>query len=116
MPGKAQEGKIIHLPNQMIAGQQATLAVLDAQGRLAPGVLVEFSSGGRVTTDSTGRAVFTVPAPGIVLAHFPGLKESAHAVVLPAGEAGPQELRVTSYAHVASVMDRLEIAGGGFNC
>lgn len=112
---KQHQGKTILLPTQMIAGQPATLAVLDAQGRLAPNVAVEFSGGGRVTTDSTGRATFTAPAPGVLLAHFPGLKENAHAVVLPAADAGPQELRVTAYARIASVTDRFEISGNGFN-
>lgn len=112
---KPHQGKTILLPAQMIAGQQATLAVLDAQGRLALDVAVEFSSGGRVTTDSTGRATFTAPGPGVLLAHFPGLKENTHAVVVPSAEAEPQELRVTGYARVASVTDHFEISGAGFN-
>ncbi len=112
---KQHQGKTILLPSQMLAGQQATLAVLDAQGRLAPDVAVEFSGGGRVATDSTGRAIFAAPAPGVLLAHFPGLKENAHAILLPAAEAGPHELRVTAYAHIASVTDRFEISGNGFD-
>jgi hypothetical protein len=98
----------------MVAGTKATLAVLDSQGRLAPGVVVEFIGGARVTTDSTGRAVFTAPAPGVLLAHLAGRGGNVPAVVLPAAESGPAGLRVTSYARVVSLSDHFEVSGNGF--
>ncbi|HLE35737.1 MAG TPA: hypothetical protein VI699_01175, partial [Candidatus Acidoferrales bacterium] len=54
-------GTTIVLPPKLSAGQQTTLAVLDSSGRLASSAVVEFSGGERVTTDATGRAVFTAP-------------------------------------------------------
>ncbi len=98
----------------MVTGTKATLAVLDSQGRLAPGVVVEFTGGARVTTDSTGRAVFLAPAPGVLLAHLSGQTGNVPAVVLPAAESGPTGLRVTSYARVVSLSDRFEVSGNGF--
>ncbi len=111
---KSSAGKTILLPSQMVAGTKATLAVLDSQGRLAPGVVVEFTGGPRVTTDSTGRAVFLAPAPGVLLAHLSGQTGNVPAVVLPAAESGPTGLRVTSYARVVSLSDRFEVSGNGF--
>jgi hypothetical protein len=65
----------IVLPPNLVAGQPATLAVLDADGRLASDVTVELSPGlntsqfkmQRVTTDITGRAFFTAPSQGGVI-------------------------------------------------
>src|SRR5580704_15781782 len=65
----------IVLPPKLVAGQPGTLAVLDADGRLAPDVTVELgpqqnTSQGkvqRVTTDITGRAFFTAPPQGGVI-------------------------------------------------
>ena len=111
---KSSAGKTILLPSQMVAGTKATLAVLDSQGRLAPGVVVEFTGGPRVTTDSTGRAVFLAPAPGVLLAHLSGQTGNVPAVVLSAAESGPTGLRVTSYARVVSLSDRFEVSGNGF--
>src|SRR2546427_5205810 len=98
----------------VVAGTKATLAVLDSQGRLAPGVVVEFTGSARVTTDSTGRAVFTAPPPGVLLAHLAGQGGNVAAVVLPAAESGPAGLRVASYARVVSLSDRFEVSGNGF--
>jgi len=111
---KSSAGKTILLPTQMVAGTKATLAVLDSQGRVAPGVVVEFTGGARVTTDSTGRAVFMAPAPGVLLAHLAGQTGNVPAVVLPAAEGGPAALRVTSYPRVISLSDRFEVSGNGF--
>ncbi len=57
----------IVLPPKVVAGQQATLAVLGTDGRVAPNVAVDLGGNLHVTTDKTGRAVFTVPASGTVL-------------------------------------------------
>jgi hypothetical protein len=111
---KPPAGKTILLPRQMIAGEKATLAVLDSQGRLTPGAVVEFSTGGRATTDSTGRAVFIAPPPGVLLAHLAGRPGNVPAVILPGTQSGPAGLRVTSYPRVVSLTDRFEVLGSGF--
>ena len=68
---RAAVPRAIILPPAVVAGAQATLAVVDAAGRLLPGVAVEISGGQtarlrasspeKVTTDSTGRATFLAP-------------------------------------------------------
>lgn len=57
----------IVLPPKVVAGQQATLAVLGTDGHLAPKVAVDLGGNLHVTTDRTGRVTFTVPASGAVL-------------------------------------------------
>ena len=57
----------IVLPPKVVAGRPATLAVLGADGRLAPNVAVDMGANLRVTTDRTGRALFVVPASGSAL-------------------------------------------------
>ena len=54
----------IVLPPRLMAGHPATLAVLGVDGKLAVGVMVTLGDGQTLTTDRTGRAVFTVPASG----------------------------------------------------
>src|ERR1700734_515081 len=51
----------IVLPPKVEAGRRATLAVLGVDGRLAGGVTVQLATGQLITTDTTGRASFTVP-------------------------------------------------------
>ena len=71
----AGPGAGIVLPQRVVAGQQATLAVLDAAGHLTPKTAVEFSGDERVTTDATGRATFLAPAePGVLLARLPTME------------------------------------------
>ncbi|HEY7680058.1 MAG TPA: hypothetical protein VIC04_06015, partial [Terriglobia bacterium] len=56
---------VIVLPQKVVAGEKASLAILDASGALVPGAQVDFEGGERITTDATGRATFAVPAlPG----------------------------------------------------
>src|SRR5215472_8272182 len=43
--------RILLLPRRAAAGEAATLAVLDMNGRLTPGATVIFTTGTRVTTD-----------------------------------------------------------------
>jgi hypothetical protein len=52
----------IVIPPKLVAGQQATLAVLGVDGRLAEGVTVDVGEDLRLKTDASGRATFTVPA------------------------------------------------------
>ena len=54
--------RILLLPRRIVSGERATLAVLDVNGRLTPGVTVNFSNGDRVTTDQTGRGLFVAPS------------------------------------------------------
>jgi hypothetical protein len=42
------------LPRRIVSGERATLAVLDVNGRLTPGVTVNFLNGDRLTNDATG--------------------------------------------------------------
>jgi hypothetical protein len=97
---RAPVPRAIILPQTVVAGAQATLAVLDGSGRLLPGVAVEISGGQpgagtawsppekgvrsapnsleKVTTDSTGRATFLVPSdPGPLIAKISGHRITA---------------------------------------
>src|SRR6202165_5411985 len=59
--------RILLLPRRIVSGERATLAVLDVNGRLTPGVTVAFSNGDRLTTDQSGRALLVAPLnPGVV--------------------------------------------------
>jgi len=108
-------GTTIVLPPKLLAGQQATLAVLDSSGRLASSAVVEFSGGERVTTDATGRAVFTAPAePGVLLAHLPGRGGRTSATVAAPVPNPADGLQVLDSPAVVSVDDRLVVEGTGF--
>jgi hypothetical protein len=66
-PASAASGaRILLLPRRIVSGERVTLAVLDVNGRLTPGVTVNFSNGDRLTTDATGRALFVAAAGGFV--------------------------------------------------
>jgi hypothetical protein len=51
----------IVIPPKLVAGQDATVAILGVDGRLAEGITVDFGEDQRRKTDSSGRATFTVP-------------------------------------------------------
>jgi len=104
------------LPAKLVAGQRATLAVLDAAGRLAPGAAVEFTGGESVTTDETGRAAFTAPAQeGVLLAKVMGRNSSASTIVLQAAANPPDSVEVLDYPRVISITDRFVLDGFGFS-
>jgi hypothetical protein len=105
----------IVLPPRLVAGQPATLAVLDASGRLAPGTAVEFSGGRRVVTDSTGRARFTAPeTPGVLLARL-ARGEARSAAVVFAHEPGPAPgVRLVNFPRLVSREGRFSVSGAGF--
>jgi len=114
-------GRTTVLPHELVAGAPATLAVLDAQGRLASGVALQFTLGlgseviQRANTDRTGRAVFIAPAtPGVLFAQIVGGHERVSSVVAPGAQAPATELRATSYPEAASITDCFEISGKGF--
>jgi hypothetical protein len=113
----------IILPPISVAGAQATLAVLDSQGRLLPGVGVELSGDQKVTTDATGRALFQAPGePGLLAAKISGQGITASASVAPSEDSGPHgapaagqgEVKVISYPHVVAIHDRFTLEGSGF--
>ena len=99
----------IVLPPRVVAGQPATLAVLGVDGRLASGVNVNLGRES-VTTDRTGRASFTAPEGGVVLAKASGV--SVAALVDPPATAGsPLAIRM---APVVSLRDRFSLCGAAF--
>jgi len=115
--------RLIILPPKVVAGAQATLAVIDSQGRLLPNIAVELSGGQKVTTDMTGRAVFKVPdEPSKLVAKVSGqgINSSATLVasedpdshVTPGGPA--VGAKVASYPHVLAMHDRFTLEGSGF--
>src|SRR5579871_3391473 len=114
--------RLILLPPKLLAGQPATLAVIDNQGRLLPKAAVELSGGQRVTTDTTGRALFIAPSElGTLVAKFAGqaITTSARVVAAVAADNAasampPAAAKVLSYPRVLAVHDRFTIEGSGF--
>jgi len=115
-PAPAASGaRILLLPRRIISGERATLAVLDVNGRLTPGVTVNFSNGDRLTTDATGRALFVAPLnPGVIFGSIAGRRGRVTTAVLSPGEAASAAMEVSSVPRVASLSDRFEIFGKGF--
>jgi hypothetical protein len=114
---------LIILPPRVIAGANATLAVLDYQGRLLPNIAVELSTGQKVTTDATGRAIFHASdGPGKLRAASSGGNVVASAEVLPVDEAAMPAaterdrpvIGVVSYPRVLATRDRFTLEGAGF--
>lgn len=103
----------IVLPPKVVAGHQATLAVLGTDGRLAPNVSVEFGSGAHVTTDATGRARFIVPATGTVLLARASGNSAAALIDPPEFASGPPT--AVSVAPVVALHDRFAICGAGWS-
>jgi hypothetical protein len=115
--------RLIILPPKLVAGAQATLAVLDSQGRLLPKIAVELSGGQKVTTDVTGRALFEASEqPGKLVAKISGHAISGSATVLASENSGPPTaaeslpggVNVISYPPVVTVHDRFSLEGSGF--
>ena len=114
-PASLAPGATILLATKLVAGQRATLAVLDAAGRLMPGAVVEFTGGERVTTDQTGRAAFTAPVePGVLLARLVDHIANASTTVIAPAPNLPDGVQVLDYPRVISVSDRFVIDGFGF--
>ncbi|MGH9675647.1 MAG: hypothetical protein ACRD36_00980, partial [Candidatus Acidiferrum sp.] len=111
----ASGARILILPRRVVSGERATLAVLDVNGRLTPGVTVHFSNGDSLTTDATGRALFVAPLDsGIVFGTIAGRAGRVPTAVLTAAEAGTASISVSSAPRVASLSDRFEVSGQGF--
>jgi len=111
----ASGARILLLPRRIVSGERATLAVLDVNGRLTPGVTVNFSNGDRLTTDTTGRALFVAPLNlGIVFGSIEGRTGRVATAILSPGEAASASIEVSSAPRVASLTDRFEVFGKGF--
>jgi hypothetical protein len=110
----ASNARILLVPRRMVSGERATLAVLDVNGRLTPGVTIHFSNGDKVTTDETGRALFVAPlAAGPLFASIEGRPGRVATAVLPAREAS-SGIQVQQAPRIASALDRFEMTGRGF--
>ena len=103
------------LPKKLVIGERATLAVLDVNGRLTPGVTVAFSYGEKVTTDATGRARFVAPLnPGTIYAGIQGRSGRVSSTIVTPAEISSANEEVTAAPHVATLSDRFELGGYGF--
>jgi hypothetical protein len=111
----ASGARTLLLPRRIVSAERATLAVLDANGRLTPGVTVNFSNGDRLTTDTTGRALFVAPLnPGVVFASIEGRPGRVPTMVLSPAEGATSSIEVSSAPRAASLSDRIELTGRGF--
>jgi hypothetical protein len=107
--------RILLLPRRIVSGERATLAVLDVNGRLTPGVTVNFSNGDRLTTDATGRALFVAPLnAGVIFGSIVGRTGQVSTAILSPSEAASDSMEISSVPRVASQTDRFEIFGKGF--
>jgi hypothetical protein len=111
----ASGARILLMPRKLITGERATLAVLDVNGRLTPGVNVKFSDGEKVTTDTTGRALFVAPLnPGTFYAAIEGRSGRVSSSISGPMNLPPTIQVVTGAPRIASISDRFELAGHGF--
>src|SRR6266852_5490465 len=114
-PPAVSGARILLLPRRIVSGERATLAVLDVNGRLTPGVTVNFSNGDRLTTDVTGRALFVAPLnPGVIFGSIAGRAGRVATAILSPSEAASASIEVSSTPRVASLADRFEIFGKSF--
>jgi len=110
-----EAARTLLLPRKIVSGERATLAVLDGNGRLTPGVTIQFSNGDRLTTDLTGRAMFVAPLdPGVIFAAMTARPGRVPTAVLTAAEAASNSMEISSAPQTALVTDRFEISGRGF--
>jgi hypothetical protein len=113
-PPAASAARTLLLPKRIVTGETATLAVLDANGRLTPGVTVNFSNGDHAVTNVTGRALFVAPLnPGVIFATIGSRPERVYTTILTPAEAPSSALRISSAPRFASVTDRFELSGNG---
>jgi hypothetical protein len=102
------------LPKRIVSGEAATLAVLDVNGRLTPGVSVNFSNGEHLVTNATGRGLFVAPAkPGVIYATVGSRTTRVYTTIFTPAEVS-SSLRVATAPSFASLADRFELTGSGF--
>src|SRR5882762_11642098 len=88
-PPPASSARILLLPKRIVSGETATVAVLDVNGRLTPGVTVNFSNGDHLVTNVTGRALFVAPLnPGVIYATIAPQPTRVYTTILTPSEAG----------------------------
>ena len=115
LPPSTSAARMLILPRQIVSGERATLAVLDVNGRLTPGVKVNFSNGDRLTTDATGRALFVAPLePGVIFASIAGRAGRVPTTILNPKEAATASIEISAAPQVATLTDRFEVSGRGF--
>jgi hypothetical protein len=106
--------RLLLLPKRIVAGETATLAVLDVNGRLIPGVTVNFSNGDHLITNATGRALFVAPLnPGVIYATIASRSTRTYTTILTPAEVSSTLLQISSAPDFASLADRFELAGTG---
>jgi hypothetical protein len=111
----ASAARILLLPRRMVSGDRSTLAVLDINGRLTPGVTIKFSNGDEVKTDSTGRALYVAPLTlGDLYATIDGRPGKVKTVVVSEQQASAYGIEVSFAPRLASLSDWFAIYGGGF--
>lgn len=116
-PGNAPHSTVaeIVLPAKLAADKPATLAVLDSDGRLAPGVTVELSSGRKVVTNSAGQARFVADsAPGILSATVPGTPVRASATVIASTGDSPSAVAIARCPRVITQNEHFPVTGFNF--
>lgn len=114
-PPAASAARILLLPRHIVSGERATLAVLDVNGRLTPGVRVNFSNGDHLTTDTTGRALFVAPLnPGVISAVISGRPGRVYTTILSPTDPASPSLEISFAPRIASLSDRFELSGTGF--
>jgi hypothetical protein len=111
----ASGARILLMPRKLVSGERATLAVLDVNGKLTPGVHVSFSNGDQMTTDVTGRALFVAPlTTGNIYGSIEGRSGRVTSTIISLAEIPLASPMVASAPRVASLSDRMEILGHGF--
>jgi hypothetical protein len=114
-PPPSSGARILLLPRKIVSGEHSTLAVLDLNGRLTPGVSINFSNGDRVTTDATGRALFVAPLnPGVISAVLAGRPGRVYTTILSPMEVSSTSIEVSAAPRLASLSDRFELTGRSF--
>ena len=107
---------IIVLPPVLVAGQPATLAVLNVQGRPAADMTITLSGDVTLTTDATGRAAFTAPeTQGVLRAALPDGTAAASATIIAARAQPPTGLHIDTVGGLLLLRDRFVIRGTGFH-
>jgi len=119
LPGQqapaASGARILLLPRRIVSGDRATLAVLDMNGRLTPGVGVAFSNGDHLTTDATGRAMFVAPLnAGVISAGISGRSGKVYTTIQTPTDVASSTIEIATAPRVASLSDRFELSGRGF--
>src|SRR5258708_19602986 len=112
----ASAARILLLPKRIVSGETATLAVLDASGRLTPGVTVNFSNGDHVVTNPTGRALFAAPLKtGVIYAAIASQSTRVYTTILTPAEVAPASPQVSSAPTFASLADPFDLTPGRFS-